>query len=80
MAADVGAHYRYEYRGIKLDPYRICAIYGITGGPREHMIKKLLRGDNKGHEEMFLIDELENILQRWKGMIIEDRYLADVSV
>lgn len=69
---DKGSHYRYTYKGIKLDPYRVCEIYNIGGGPREHMTKKLLRGPAKGHSEQELIDELQCCLDRWKEMVLED--------
>lgn len=65
-------YYHYEFKGLKLDPYRICEIYKIGGGPREHMIKKLLRGGDKGHEPGKLISELQSALDRWREMLNED--------
>jgi hypothetical protein len=70
---DKGAHYRYSFKGVKFDPYRVCKLYGIEGGPREHMTKKLLRGSGKGHSEEDLIKELQCCLDRWKEMIEEDK-------
>lgn len=69
---DKGSHYRYMYNGVKIDPYRVCKIYGIKGGPHEHMTKKLLRGEDKGHSVEDLIKELQCCLDRWKEMIKED--------
>lgn len=69
---DPGNHYRYTYKGIKLDPYRICQIVGMNGGPREHMTKKLLRGTDKDHTEMELVEELQCCLDRWREMLVED--------
>lgn len=69
---DTGAHYRYVYQGIKMDPYRICRIYGMEGGPREHMTKKLLRGTRKGDSERGLIHQLRDALDRWEEMLDED--------
>jgi hypothetical protein len=40
---DPGAHYRYEYKGIKLDPARIARIYGVTDGMIFTILKKCLR-------------------------------------
>ena len=76
--ADKGAHYRFQYRGINLDPYRICAVYGITGGPREHMLKKILRCTDKGHTTLEVLDELQCVLDRWREMAIEDTPLPFV--
>lgn len=69
----VSSHYKHSFKGIKLDPYRICRVYGIGGGPREHMLKKLLRGTEKGHSEDFLIAELQSSLDRWRQMLEEER-------
>ena len=44
---DTGKHYRFEYNGIKLDPYRIFEIYDITDAKAQHAIKKLLRMEGK---------------------------------
>ena len=49
----------------RLDPYRICHEYEVGGGPREHMLKKLLRDSSKGHSEADVIAELQSCLDRW---------------
>ena len=82
---DPGTHYRYTYRqkvtqrdfeagyvDVNLDPYRICNTYEVGGGPREHIVKKSLRGADKGHTEMELIAELQSCLKRWEEMLAED--------
>ncbi len=58
---------------IKLDPYRVARIYNLGGGPREHAVKKLLRGTDKGHalEEMWR--EVMCCATRALEMIEEDR-------
>lgn len=84
-AADPGAHYRWEIRrritdddiargwvSVKLDPYRIARVAGIQGGPHEHSVKKLLRGEAKGHEARELIREVRCCLDRWEEMLDED--------
>uniref|UniRef100_A0A6M3IL91 Uncharacterized protein n=1 Tax=viral metagenome TaxID=1070528 RepID=A0A6M3IL91_9ZZZZ len=43
MTEDPGKHYRYEYKGAKLDPYRILEVYSIAHPAQQHAIKKLLR-------------------------------------
>lgn len=82
---DVGKHYRMSFRQkitehdnergyvvVKMDPYRVCDIYNVGGGAREHLIKKALRGQGKGHTELDLIAELQSCLDRWKDMYNED--------
>lgn len=82
---DVGSHYRWMYRQklteqdleagyvtVNFDPYRVCKVWGVGGGPAEHMIKKAGRGVSKGHTEHELLDELQSCLNRWREMINED--------
>lgn len=72
MSNDVGAHYRYSYKGVKMDPYRICKLYGVEGGPREHALKKLLRGASKGHTEQEMWAEVMACARRALEMLDED--------
>lgn len=72
LPEDKGKHYRFVFKGIKFDPYRIAKMYGVKGGPQEHMLKKLLRGQGKGHTEEDLLKELQCCLDRWKEMYEED--------
>ena len=76
MSSDVGLHYRREFNGVKLDPYRVCHVYEMNGGPREHMTKKLLRGVDKGGSELELIKELYSCLDRWGEMLQEEHAAA----
>ena len=82
---DVGKHYRWTHkqkiteadviRGyivVNMDPYRVCKVWNVGGGPAEHIIKKAGRGVSKGHTELELIAELQSCLDRWKGMVNED--------
>ena len=66
------SYYDYTYKGIRFDPYRVCKIYNINGGPREHIVKKALRGCDKGHSELDLIKEIRACLDRWEEMVRED--------
>lgn len=64
--------YNITYRGIKLDPYRIFELYGITHPAAQHSIKKLLRA-GKSHKSLKQdIQESIDTLERWKQMISED--------
>ena len=63
----------FRYRGIRLDPYRIFDVYGVTHGAQQHAIKKLLRA-GRGHKSL-KVDVLEAMaaLQRWVEMMEEDQ-------
>ena len=72
-AVDLGAHYRYSFKGLKLDPYRILKLYDITDPAHQHAVKKLLRagrGKAKGlRQDIF---EVQMTLTRWLEMLDED--------
>lgn len=72
MSADHGRHYRYSYRGRKIDPYRIFRIYKIADSAQQHAIKKLLRAGKSVKSLEQDIDEVIQTLQRWKEMNRED--------
>jgi len=71
--SDPGKHYRYEYKGIKLDPARIVTIYKCDNLMAGTIVKKALCAGNRGQKD--LIQDLDDIIcaaERWKEMIIED--------
>ena len=71
--SDPGAHYRFTYKGLKLDPARIGVIYGITHPMQFQALKKLLCTGNRGHKSLLQdIADIECCLQRWKEMLQED--------
>lgn len=73
MSKDTGAHYRYVYKGIKLDPARICKIYKTENAMQSHIVKKTLCAGNRGHKDILVdIDDIIGCAQRWKEMVIED--------
>ena len=57
---------------IIMDPYRVAKTYGITGGAREQILKKVLRWTNKGHTEKQVLEEIIKAAQRNIQMIDED--------
>ena len=65
-------HYKYSYKGIKLDPYRILSVYGITCPAQQHAIKKLLRAGNSVKNLKQDIQEVIDTLQRKLEMLKED--------
>ena len=68
----IGKHYKYSYRGIKLDPYRIFTIYSITHPAQQHAIKKLLRAGKSVKDLEQDIKEVIDTLHRWLEMEEED--------
>lgn len=69
-------YYNKVFKGVKLDPYRIASLYGFNGGPREHILKKLLRGGEKdGRNDLTLIEELRLQLDRWEEITKEDEVI-----
>ena len=69
---DLGAHYRFSFAGVKLDPYRIIQTYGISHPAHQHAIKKLLRAGASVKPLVQDIDEVILSLQRWKEMLVEE--------
>ena len=43
--------YDVGYMDIKMEPYLVGAICNVGGGAREHILKKVMRGADKGHTE-----------------------------
>ena len=73
MAKDTGTHYRFEYKGIKLDPARLMMIYGQTDLMMGTIVKKALCTGNRGHKDFRR--DLEDIIwaaERRLEMLDED--------
>ena len=70
---DPGKHYRYTYKGIKLDLFRICQIYEVYDFALQTIIKKALKAGEPGHKDMRqdLLDII-NSAQRKLEMLDED--------
>lgn len=70
---DTGTHYRYTYKGIKLDPARIALVYGLKNMMQAAIVKKALRAGERGHKDIIRdIDDIITAAHRWKEMVIED--------
>jgi hypothetical protein len=69
-------HYDFWFMGVKIDPYRIFEIYGITNSPLQHAIKKLLRCGKSVKSFDQDIDEAIASLMRLKEMRSEDREIG----
>lgn len=70
---DTGTHYRFEHKGIKLDPFRIAQIYGMTDFCMMTILKKTLCAGNRGHKDFE--QDLKDIIcaaQRKLEMLSED--------
>jgi len=73
MSEDTGSHYRFKYKGINLDPARICTIYNQTDMLLATIAKKSLCAGNRGHKS--LEQDLKDIItaaERRLEMIEED--------
>lgn len=68
-------YYNYEYKGVKIDPYRIMYEYKITHPAHQHALKKLLRCGKSVKEQHQDIQEVIDSLTRWLAMIKEDELL-----
>jgi hypothetical protein len=51
LPADAGAHYRFQFKGINLDPFRIAQIYGMDDFCMMTILKKCLCAGNRGHKD-----------------------------
>lgn len=69
---DLGAHYRYSYKGVKLDVYRILSVYQQTDPAIQHAIKKLLRSGKSIKSLKQDIQEVILTLNRKLEMMEED--------
>jgi hypothetical protein len=68
----IGSHYAYEYKDIKIDPYRVLHTYGICNPAQQHAIKKLLRAGHSVKSTEEDVKEVIVTLQRWLEMMQED--------
>jgi hypothetical protein len=48
---DAGEHYRLEYRGVKIDPFRIAQVYRINDFAMMTVLKKVLRA-GRAHKDL----------------------------
>ena len=72
MSDPTPSRYRWTWRGVTFDFYRLCRILGINGGPQEHALKKIIRAGKSIKPITQDIDEAIDSLRRWKEMIEED--------
>ena len=57
---------------VTLDPYRLARELGVGGGPREQLLKKTMRGCDKGDTERQLAEQCLSACQRWIEMLDEE--------
>ncbi len=70
---DLGSHYRHSFMGHKIDVYRVLEIFDVTDPVAQHIVKKLLRGEKKGHKMDFVWDEVKQAVERKFEMMEEDK-------
>lgn len=68
------SYHNAQFKGAKIDPYRIFRIYGVTDPAIQHAVKKLLRfgrgnGGKGGRQD---VEEAIASLNRWIEMEEED--------
>jgi len=70
---DAGAHYRYSFCGINLDPFRIASIYEMQSFAMMTILKKCLCAGSRGHKDyqQDLVDII-NAAERELEIINED--------
>ncbi len=74
---DTGQHYRYEYKGVKLDPFRIAKIYSLNSFAMQTILKKCLCAGNRGHKELEEdIKDIRDSALRKLQMLDEDKVLC----
>lgn len=70
--SELSKHYNFEYKGIRLDPYRVLQVYGITDPAQQHAVKKLLRAGKSVKPLRQDIQEVILTLERMLVMLTED--------
>lgn len=66
------SRYRWTFRGVSFDFYRLLEILGITHHAQAHALKKVIRAGRGGKPLEQDIDEAIDSLRRWKEMAAED--------
>jgi hypothetical protein len=65
------SHYKFSFNGVKMDPYRIMDVYGISHPAQQHAIKKLLRAGKSVKSLRQDVEEVQMTLIRWLEMMDE---------
>lgn len=74
IKTETGSHYRYEYRGLKVDPARIIHIYKITNCMQQQIVKKSLCTGKRGEKDLRAdIKDIICACERWIQMLDEDQ-------
>ena len=74
MKEDQGLHYRYVYKKINLDPFRIAMIYGMTSFALMTVLKKILCAGMRGSKDYKQdIKDCITALERELELIKEDK-------
>lgn len=67
------ARYKWQWRGVSFDFYRLCEILGVQHHAQAHALKKIIRAGKSIKPLEQDIDETIAALLRWKEMIREDQ-------
>lgn len=67
-------YYDNSYKGLKLDPYRLQLVLGITHPIQAHIHKKVCRMHKENHKSLEnTLLEIKGACDRWLEMLEEDR-------
>jgi len=74
MKEDAGKHYRFSYKGINLDPFRIAKIYEMKSFAMMTILKKCLCAGERGHKDYEQdLKDIINAAERELEIIKEDK-------
>lgn len=69
---DPGKHYRFSYKGIKLDPFRLARIYKITNPAQFTILKKAIRLGTGGKDKVQDLKDIISAAERELELMRED--------
>ena len=71
--------YRWSWKEVTFDFYRLCEILGIAHHAQAHALKKIIRAGQSIKSIEQDIDETIAALLRWKEMLAEDRNASTLA-
>lgn len=70
--SDAGKHYRFTYKGIQLDPFRLARIYKITNPAQFTILKKTVRLGTGGKDKAQDLKDIISAAERELELMQED--------
>lgn len=69
---DPGKHYRFSYKGIKLDPFRLARVYKVTNPAQFTILKKSIRMGTGGKSKEQDLRDIISAAERELELMQED--------